>query len=633
VTAVVAHHVGLPGASAGFVGVDVFFVISGYLITLKLAEARGLPVGAALADFYARRARRILPTLAVVVATTLALGRVFLLPTGEQQELCKSGLMTALFASNMFFWRRGHDYFADPSALQPLLHTWSLAVEEQFYLVWPLLLFALWAAQRRWGSSGRDWFAVATIALLTFASFALSLRLAMTSPDAAFFTTPPRMWELGIGALLALTLKAGDRPRLGAALGLLGLSLMLLPAVFYRASTMAYEFALLSAVLGTALTLAGGALNGPGLVYRVLIARPVTFTGEVSYAWYLWHWPLIAIARVLDMGDRDLLRDSGLALLAYALACLSTRYLERPIRNQQIRYFTTARRAIVCGIASALVLATVSAALWREAAAEFRRSLAPQSLSCLQERHPSVPIEDSPCTLAQGQNGSVFLIGDSHANHWSPAIASWAAGAQVSAFERSLSSCPVPFAAFAPNGIFEGSFVQLTSDCRAFSEAVLKEVLLAAKGPTPVGVILSSHWEIHTPSEAHALPGGIEEAQAIVIDSLEAAGVRVLLIGSTPEFKYDPPACLARRNDESCLLARARHDTTTAATNGMLQRTVASRTGARVWDPTSALCDASYCRPVIDDRLMFRDYGHLSRAGAEASTPLLAPHLDWLSSP
>lgn len=327
VVAVIAGHAGIPFVPGGFVGVDVFFVISGFLIAGILAREFG-DRRFSLIRFYERRARRILPALLVMLAAVLAVGLV-LSPPGILVLDAKAAFGTLLFVSNIVYLRRLADYFAPSSELEGLLHTWSLAVEEQFYLVVPVLLWALWR------SGGRRR-AVLGILVLTAASFVLALVLLAGHPRAAFYHAPARAWELGIGALLAL----GTLPRLGnralrEAVALAGFAAILLPVVLYDAATPFPGVAAVPPVLGAALVILCGMEAGraPTLVTRLLASRPLVAVGLVSYSLYLWHWPvLVALRR--HSGTVDLPADAvAVALVLTAvLGVASWRFVEQPFR-------------------------------------------------------------------------------------------------------------------------------------------------------------------------------------------------------------------------------------------------------------------------------------------------------------
>lgn len=309
----------------GFVGVDVFFVISGFLITsilmTELREGRF-----SLGGFYERRIRRIAPALFVVFAASAFLGYKYLLP-GEFAEFARSLLAAVLSASNIFFWSQA-GYFDTLSSTKPLLHTWSLAVEEQFYLLFPLLLALLYRIAR----------ARLTLILLsiTAISFGLSIYLTPRFPDFAFYWPVTRAWELSIGSLLVLV----DLPRLrhsvlrNLAAGA-GLVMIIIAVLTYTSSTPFPGVAALLPCLGAALVIASGA-HGPTIVGRLLSYKPILFTGLISYSLYLWHWPVIVFAAhgmPMTEGLPRRLGKAAIFAVSYTLATISWRFVERPFRR------------------------------------------------------------------------------------------------------------------------------------------------------------------------------------------------------------------------------------------------------------------------------------------------------------
>jgi peptidoglycan/LPS O-acetylase OafA/YrhL len=617
VGAVVLYHVGVPGVSGGFIGVDVFFVISGFLITSQLILAQRSSFHTVLLEFYSRRVRRILPSLTVVAMATLALGWMFLLPTGEQQDLSKSAIASALFVSNIFFWLLGQNYLAGALELQPLLHTWSLSVEEQFYLLWPLLLLILWAVERQLRIQSSH-LIIATVFVLSTISFALSVSWATTNPHAAFYLTPSRVWELGAGAALALLLQGNDMRAFPASLAYFGLAAIVASVVAYDRHTPFPGAAAALPIAGTVMVIIANVREGPSVLNKLLTSAPIVTTGKISYSWYLWHWPLLAIARAQDLGERNLLRDSIIAGLSYVIAFLSTRYLETPIRQQRVAPFATATGSVLTGLGAIAVFCVLPVALWVSARAEYRTSYAllrPETFECTEPylNHKLTPA--APCILAQGHRGTLFLIGDSFADHWSSAIGAWAKEAGVSAIERVFSACNIIVAAQG-----DGYAVNYDSACLAFSKQVIEEIRQAAESGESVGVVASGVWrrsdeELRPPLSA-------------AVGALERIGVRVLLIGPSPFFPFLVPSCLARRAETSCRLPRAQFDTDSDAINRTLMLVAAAN--VRVWNPASQFCDTTWCYPSHNGVPSFSDGAHISRQAALRAKADLAPDLSWL---
>jgi peptidoglycan/LPS O-acetylase OafA/YrhL len=641
VASVVLYHVGVPGITGGFVGVDVFFVLSGYLITGQLYASREQRFRSLIADFYARRARRILPSLGVVVVVCLIAGKLLLLPDGEQQELALSGIASSLFVSNMYFWHQSGGYFAGPAELQPLLHTWSLAVEEQFYLFWPLFLPALWFFGKKWSRARPERFTLGGVLAASLASLAISILLTWRSPGAAFFMMPSRLWELGLGAALAIKLR--ERAwKLPSALSLAGLAGILLAVFLYSKTTRFPGVAALLPVLGTGLVIAAGAQRREGLAYRLLASRPMTLTGELSYSWYLWHWPLLAIARALDLGAHKLPRDLALVGVAFVLAYVSTRYFENPIRKKQVALLRSRAGALMAGAGILVATAVFSVIILNRANRFYRAELAPASLPCMLPHgvgliiYPLAVVEDSShggsCTLAEGTDSIAFLVGDSHANHWSPALAMLAKESNVHAVERSFGSCPVLLA----HQKSMKNAVGLAPDCRTFSEKIMTELTTGEVGGEVRKekrlVVLSlswSYWDAYWPTSNNPLGASLDEA----LSDLDVAGAKVLLIGPTPRFDYVVPACVSRRSTGDCRIARAQYDAKAAGARRVLAVAAASHGNVKLWDPAEQFCNADYCETERDGFVTFRDEHHLSRRGAELAVPALRSTWSSLLAP
>jgi peptidoglycan/LPS O-acetylase OafA/YrhL len=337
---VVAYHAGIARVSGGFAGVDVFFVLSGYLITDILVREVASTGRIDYARFYARRARRLLPAATLTLLVVLAAATLLLGPM-ERIEPALSAIATALYSSNLFFLARAVDYFASSAETNPFLHTWSLAVEEQFYLVWPWLIVVAWRA-------GRSRRALAVVlGAVSLASLATCIWITWKRQPWAFFGTPARAWEFGLGGLAALLpVPAGALASAARRwLGWLGLALIVGTAFVLRVTTPFPGAAALAPVIGTTLALVAGASDDARGVHRLLSTRALRWIGARSYAWYLWHWPVLVLALALDRG-MPVWGRALCALGALGVAALSTALVENPIRFAR-RLAGAPRRGII----------------------------------------------------------------------------------------------------------------------------------------------------------------------------------------------------------------------------------------------------------------------------------------------
>ncbi|MCK5666929.1 MAG: acyltransferase [Thiotrichaceae bacterium] len=348
---VILFHGGLEWFSRGYVGVDVFFVISGYLITsiiLKEKEADTFSI----AGFYERRARRILPALFFIIFICIPFAWFWLLPH-ELKDFGKSIVAVTLFASNILFWRES-DYFAPDAELIPLLHTWSLAVEEQFYVIFPLIMIFFWAFGRRR--------LIGIISLIALLSLALTEWGWRHFPEANFYLIPTRAWELMIGALVAFYLYQKKQPQgnirhLGS---LIGIGLIVL-AIFFLDKTLPFpSLYALAPTIGTALIILFATPDT--LVYKLLSQRIFVGIGLISYSAYLWHQPIFVFARIRGMDEPNIGLVLLLSMFAIVLAYFSWRFIELPFRDRsrftrkQIFSASLIASLTFIGIGSALVI-------------------------------------------------------------------------------------------------------------------------------------------------------------------------------------------------------------------------------------------------------------------------------------
>jgi peptidoglycan/LPS O-acetylase OafA/YrhL len=346
---VVFFHAGLSVFSGGFIGVDVFFVISGYLITAILLEE--LRTGKfSVGRFYERRARRILPALFVVMLVSIPLALMLMLPP-QLKDFGQSLVAVSLFASNILSWLES-GYFEAASELKPLLHTWSLAVEEQFYVIFPLLLMALW----RWTRI----LLLPVITALALASLAMCIVGAIASPHGNFYLPHVRAWELLAGSILAVS-RIDRTHKPNDALAVVGLGLIVVAVLLLDSETPYPSAYTLLPVIGCWLVIAfATSESGPG---RLLASKPLVWIGMLSYSAYLWHQPLFAFAR-LAAGEVEphWLAMAGLVGVTFSLAYLTWRFIEEPFRRRSIPWFAERSQVLAVSFAAALMFVAIGSA-------------------------------------------------------------------------------------------------------------------------------------------------------------------------------------------------------------------------------------------------------------------------------
>ncbi len=358
---VVLYHAGLKPLAGGYAGVDVFFVISGFLITGGLWRDLHVDGRIHFGAFYARRARRLLPAATLVIAVTM-LAAARWAPPLQARSVVHDGAASLLYVANYRFALLKTNYLNASAAPSPLLHYWSLGVEEQFYLVWPALLLAgatLWRRKRAAPSIG----VAATILATSIASFALSVRLTHTAEPWAFFSLPTHAWELGAGALVALAaphlarLPAG----VGRAMTLVGLAAVTATFVVFSSATPFPGTAALLPVLGASAVVAGGCTATAPL--RLLSARPMQTMGRISYSWYLWHYPLLVLAPAFVGHPLGLAVNLALVAIAAAIAAASTVLVENPIRFARWLSLDPLRTVAVAGLTTAVTVVAAAVAV------------------------------------------------------------------------------------------------------------------------------------------------------------------------------------------------------------------------------------------------------------------------------
>jgi peptidoglycan/LPS O-acetylase OafA/YrhL len=614
----------------GYIGVDVFFVISGYLIT-KIIQSDLCAGSFTLAGFYERRIRRIFPALFLLLAISAAAAYLLLLPH-ELINFGQSLIAAAAFVSNVFF--SGEIGYFDIGAEQkPLLHVWSLAVEEQFYIFWPLILLAL---HKKAGRKGAYFFCL----LLVCVSLLHSEYLVHHARRAAFFLLPARAWELGIGALLAMGADLGllrQIPRRAADCGsITGIALIGAAIVSYSGFTMFPGKAALLPCLGAALIIAAGERQKT-LGGRLLSLPPFTFIGRISYSLYLWHWPILVFAQ-LYLGQELQWEEKCWALLFTALAAyLSWRFVEEPFRRIFVgavsaRAFAgggaAAGLAFACagwgfvaydGFPGRIEAGNSEIAKVRADHAAFAR------LPCLVWDAAVPPVEG--CLVGQPSaagNYGVVLWGDSYAGQLAPAFDVLGKRLNFTARVISKAGCgPLPGMRFTQEAI-------PIKFCPEFNAAVLRAML----SHSPDIIVLACRWDVYATGiwliaeSSSARPSVADSLNMFVsvlrnaIRALTEAGHRVVIIGQVPIPTGDSVDCIQRiqmtgRDASQCAATSASRADVDSKVNRLLQLAVDSIPGVGIVYPFERYCNAQDC-PIITPagQFIYMDRSHLSPTGA-----------------
>lgn len=615
VLSVVLHHLGVRWLPGGYIGVDIFFVISGYLISLLLLR-RLARREFSVADFYAARIRRIFPALFVVLVVSTVVG-FYALPPADTAAFGRTVRSTAWFYSN-FELNGQTGYFDGAAELKPLLHTWSLAVEEQFYLVYPLVLALLMTQQRR------------VLPLLLVAALALSLALsghwAGRYPSLGFYSALSRAHELLIGATIAVLDPRLASRKLAAGLGLAGAARIAVPLLIYDDGTPFPGYLAILPCLGAGLLVIAGQ-DRQGSTHRLLSLAPVRFDGAISYSLYLWHWPVLVFWRHLVQRDPAPLEQAGLLATMLALSALCWRFIERPARATRLR----TRSLLALGLV--VMVGATAAGWWLESGKGLEWRFGPMARAYFAAAHDSNPRRRechasdanaidyaSKCVFgdsADRRGPLVAVWADSHGAELAYALGQIAGGNHRAVAEVTYSTCP-PSIGFRPAKIV---------GCADHNERTLEALFTDANVGT---VVVAAHYEHYLRhDDGPAFLAGLAKTASL----LQAAGKRVVLVAPVPTYEYPVPQALGMRafrgQDPLAFgqaLAQHRQRAEAAA---VAIDSIARQYGVTVVDPASVLCSGGQCITSDHLRVLYFDSHHLSLAGAERVARVVAAQLGW----
>jgi peptidoglycan/LPS O-acetylase OafA/YrhL len=689
--AILGFHAAVPGLRGGFVGPDVFFVISGFLITGQLWREVSTTGTLRMRRFYGGRARRLLPVAATVGVVTV-IASAFLLPPLQASRAVLDGIASALYVPNFWFIAEGVHYFGGHLPPSPFQHYWTLGVEEQFYLAWPLLIIGTAWLARRMGrrkagapSSKRPYLVVFTLIAAT--SFALSLVVTYVMPAVAYFSLPTRAWDFPVGALVALTASQWSRlpPRVAVITGWVGLGAILLACNELTTATPYPGAAALLPVLGTALVIGAGCATPTQGCGRLLAVAPMRATGRLSYAWYLWHWPLLVLIPAWLGHPMGLASRLAVVLVAGGLGALTLRFIENPLRfaaplrrsalaSLGVGAAATAIAACVgvvmlgsvpvpVGRGAPAATLTITAAppatgsnidaydaAVQHAFAQVQAAVAasadlqavPSNLEpslagaaaelntmllggCLRE-----PFQGGQPECATGDTASpttVALVGDSHAAMWNPAFQQIAGQRHWRLETLAKGACPLLDLPIA-NHLFSG-LVEDFEHCEQWRGQILAR--LHAERPRLIVVGL---WRGYGAGNGNGWLSGFTSYDRAWIDSLtrlvqqlRGTGAKVLVLGPTPDPHSYVPICLSGHLDDATACAPPRSSAVNEA--GIAAESAATKAGGGQYvDLTDLFCTSNRCPVVVGNTMVYIDEEHMTVEYSRQLAPVIGTLAD-----
>ena len=691
VISVVLFHASVPGLAGGYVGVDVFFVISGFLITGLLWREVSTSDSVRLRAFYGARARRLLPASAAVGVVTMV-ASAFLLPPLQAPAVLYDGIFSALYVSNYRFMQEGVNYFSAANHLtpSPFLHYWSLGVEEQFYLVWaPLMLGTAWLVRllhrvrQRPGtpaaSTQRPYLVV--LGLVAVVSFGISFVATNVMPATAFYSLPTRAWQLAIGGLVALT--AGQWRRLSvvpaAAAGWTGLAMILVACSLFSPTTAFPGIAAVLPTVGAALIIAAGCATPARGCGRLLGLPPMRAIGRISYSWYLWHWPVLIFAPLVVGHALGLPARVAAAVLSAGLAWLTLTYIENPLRfRPSIR--NSPWRSLGLGIAATAITVCVGLVMLQVVPTSVGRG------------EPAKPLAVTTSLVPAGSGVGAYDIAVTEA--FAQVQAALAASANTKAVPSNLTPPLAGAAAQEKSVYFDGcmrDFLQ-TGHPECASADTTSDTTVALVGdshaamwnPALRQLADQRHWRLETLARAGCplldlpisspllrreyteceqwraeimtrlraeqprlvvlslwrgygsadWPSGFTSYDQAWLDSLNRIvkqlrdiGTQVLVLGPIPDPQSVVPVCLSAHLDDATVCAPTR----SAAVNPSgiaAESATALASGGHYADLTDLFCTPERCPVIVDNTLVYFDWNHLSHEYARALGPVIGALAD-----
>jgi peptidoglycan/LPS O-acetylase OafA/YrhL len=587
---VLLFHAHLLGG--GYIGVDIFYVISGYLITGLLLREIENTKSLNFKAFYLRRIKRLLPTSFTVLMIT-AVAAWYFYPGTMREELGKDIFAAAVYISNFLFAFWQMDY-QNLNAVPPVvIHFWSLAVEEQFYLFWPIIVLVAYKVGGR-----KNLFRA--IALITVASFLFSLYLTKAEPIWAFYSLPTRAWELGVGALL---LTISGRYKLSVLYPWFALALILYSSLRYTESTPFPGTAALAPVIGTAIAIASIS-SWPRILNFFSNLKITQWLGEISYPLYLWHWPLLVIPMVYLGRDLTIVERAIAILTTVLFAHLTHKFVEQPLRH-----ISLSPKKIVSGAIVASIIATGTGLAITASANNTITLPTGQSYSLTEiMQKPQVYLDDchvnngetvsGDCTYGPDSPNKVVLFGDSHAAQWMPVLEELAYERNFQLISLTKSACPGPAVAKVESGNYKNA------DCSEWR----KNSIARIQALKPMAVLVSGMQYFEIPKGYGSRGDWWREGQAKTFDALIGASQHIIYISDTPHPLRDIPSCIAAGRSDRC--------------NGTEPADAFFTPGWQQINPTSWFCAAT-CPAILNGVVVYRDSSHISVLGSKMVKPQL----------
>lgn len=639
ILALIGYHAFPKLIPGGYIGVSIFFVISGYLITLILLK--GFNSGSFnFLDFYIKRVRRIFPSLVIILIFSIIVG-YFLLPPQEYAQIGKYTLGGFLFIDNFIAWTES-GYFDGTAELKPLLHLWSLGIEEQYYLLWPLFLWVIFTRKLSF---------ILAIASVVFISFMMNIETMKWSQSAAFYFPWTRFWEIIFGGILAyFHFKKNDYlgdffifsrfKYLGEVISSLGLAIIFFGVFYFNKNSHFPGWLAIIPVLGACLIIFAGPEN---IINRIILSnRVMVWIGLISYPLYLWHWTLFSFLRnYYGYEPRNLLKITTI-FLSFLLSWFTYKFIENPLRFKGGKI-----NVVIVLIVALATCGTIGFYIWdRQGVIPGRESIEKTLFNI--EALKDIPRVDKECKSYLGISNPLFpycrfrnvnssntvaLIGDSHAHVAFSGVANLLSYKSINTLMLANSGCaPLVGAAY-------GDTSELKADCSnrinqildsILSRRDIKKVFIVTLGTYYFnGSHLADAVESNLKREALIHPAKYQESMQKTVNLLKANGKEVFIVAENPEYPFRVSSCLKRPTDffgESRTCSISRKDVSSRQEEYL--RIISSISGAKIINVIDAFCSNEYCTPFHDGVLLYSDGDHLSPAGSEyQANKILKPYL------